>query len=805
MSFHLWNPLALAAAQVAEPEKLTGTSQTLEFLDLPALWLLVLVLIPLLALVAFVGYWKESLSPRSKVFMSALRFASLLLLLLVLFRPVFEKRREEVLPAEVVVLVDDSASMLRRDAYIGNADATSAVKKLAPKTEAGQDPTRLALAEAALEKEILPHLIEQGYEPRVFRFSESLTPFQDWETTRGGGAATHIGSAIQKSLAYHRGRHVTDILLVSDGRSNGGSAPAEAARASAVAGIPVHTLIVGDTRPVKNLVLELVESPASALAGDEIAISVRLSGRGLDETKTAEVLLTEIGQDGAPDRVLAVETVPVEEEGARLVLLAPPNEGRLRSEERRFRVSVEPVEDETLLDDNKLAITTRITTQRIRVLYIDGYPRWEYRYLKNLLLRADENLVMQVYLLSATVDFVQESSPGLESLTSVPISREELLENYDVVILGDVSPSAISPDPAKCDEFMASLREFVQRGGGLLMQAGEYNNPRDFVDTPLEELVPVVLDATGMIAFEGNTKESFRPVLEQPGAPHEIVRLHTNIETNRHLWEEDGGLRGQYWFSPVVRSKPGTQTLLRHPTASNSYGRYPLLVTGYFPSGRTMFLGIDSTWMWRYHFGDRYHERFWRNAIRWLALGRLRSGDRRVRLDSLRTSYNLDERVVLEARVLDEDYRPSDSPTQTVYYEGPWDNTEELTLELVQDRPGLYRASFDVARPGAYKAWTEREGKRNSSTEFDVILPSQENSEPAPDPELLRLIARVSSGRSAELAGLAELKAEFPGDEERRQPISSELEDAWDTWTSLLLLLALLSTEWIMRKRLELI
>jgi hypothetical protein len=148
------------------------------------------------------------------------------------------------------------------------------------------------------------------------------------------------------------------------------------------------------------------------------------------------------------------------------------------------------------------------------VLYIDGYPRWEYRYLKNLLLRADENLVMQVYLLSATVDFVQESSPGLDSLTSVPISRKELLDNYDVVILGDVSPSSISPDPAKCEEFMASLREFVQRGGGLLLQAGEYDNPRDFVDTPLEELVPVVLDATGTIAFEGNTKEDFRPVLE---------------------------------------------------------------------------------------------------------------------------------------------------------------------------------------------------------------------------------------------------------------------------------------------------
>ena len=805
MSMHLLNSLALAALQTEQPEALTGTSQTLEFLDLPQLWVLVLVLLPLLALVAFVGYWKESLATRSKVILTTLRFGSLLLLLLVLFRPVFEKRREEVLPAEVVILVDDSASMRRRDAYTGNAQATSTVKRLSPTASDVQDPTRLAIAKAALEKELLPHLRNNGYEPRLFRFSEALTPLQDWETATGSGNATHLGSAIQKTLAYHRGRHVTDILLVSDGRNNGGTAPAEAARSSGVSGIPVHALTLGDTRPIKNLILELIEAPASALAGDEIAISIRLSGRGVAANTPAEILLVEIGQDGSSDRVLAVETASVDREGTRVVLTAPPNENNLDSEERRFRVSVEPVEDETLLDDNQLEITTHITTQRIRVLYIDGYPRWEYRYLKNLLLRADENLEMQVFLLSATVDFVQESSPGLPALTSVPISREELLESYDVVILGDVSPSAISPDPAKCDEFMASLREFVQRGGGLLMQAGEYDNPRDFVDTPLEELVPVVLDSTGTIAFEGNAKEAFRPVLELPSTPHEIVRLHPDTETNRRLWEEEDGLRGQYWFSPVVRSKPGTQTLLRHPTAGNSYGRYPLLVTGYFPSGRTMFLGIDSTWMWRYHFGDRYHERFWRNSIRWLALGRLRSGDRRVRLDSLHATYNLDERVVLEARVLDEDFRPSEVPTQTVYFEDPWRNTEELALELVDDRPGLYRASFDVQRPGAYKAWTERDGKRNSSTEFEVILPSHENSEPEPDPKMMELIASISGGSAVEVGSLSDLKQEFPGDEERRQPISSQLEDAWDNWASLLILLTLLSIEWIMRKRLELI
>ena len=63
----------------------------------------------------------------------------------------------------------------------------------------------------------------------------------------------------------------------------------------------------------------------------------------------------------------------------------------------------------------------------------------------------------------------------------------------------------------------------------------------------------------------------------------------------------------------------------------------------------------------------------------------------------------------------------------------------------------------------------------------------------------------MSGGRSVELASLAQLEREFPGDEERRQPISSQLEDAWDNWGTLLVLLALLSAEWITRKRLEMV
>jgi len=468
-------------------------------------------------------------------------------------------------------------------------------------------------------------------------------------------------------------------------------------------------------------------------------------------------------------------------------------------------VRIPPLPEETLRDDNAVEFSVHVTPEKIRVLLVEGYPRWEYRYLKNLLLRSDQNLEVQCYLLSATPDFVQESTKGLPPLAAVPTNRKQLLDSYDVVILGDVNPYKISPDPLRCEEFLASLHEFVERGGGLIVQAGEVDNPRAFLGTPLEELLPVVVDPTGVSSSDLSGGEEFRGRLEDAANPHEVVRLVPDAAENRALWETEAGLRGFTWFYPVLRAKPGAQVLLRHPEAHNAQGNYPLIVCGYFPAGRTLFMGVDSTFMWRYRFGDRYHERFWRNALRWVALGRLKSGDRRVQLDALRSRYNLDERITLEGRVLDEDYRPSEAQTVDAHLSGPEGAESELKLTLVPDHPGLYRASLDVQRPGLYRVSTESKGVRTASADFEVVLPSRENSDPAPDPQMLLRISQASGGGAVELSQLESLEDRFPGNKERRETISSELDDAWDHWGTLALALVILCAEWILRKRWELV
>ena len=802
-----------SGAAPAEGQPDTATSWKL--LEAPEPWVVVLVVLPLSFAIAWRAYAREHLSSGARGLLVGLRWLSLLALLTILARPVQVRSQERVTPAQILVLADDSASMSRRDAYTGAEQQAEALAALvgsgsdvaSPKAAraAVAETTRAELAAAWLDRELLPHLERRDYDAQLLRFATTAEALAQAEDLSGRGPATHLGDALGAALAQSRGRPVKGIVVLGDGRSNGGLDPMAATERAVQAGIPVHTVVVGDTRPERNLVLELVEAPSSVLEEDEISVTVRVRARGVESSASIEVLLEEL--DGDTAQPVDQQRVEPSEEGTRVTLTAPGRRTGSRGLERRFRVSVEPLPEERMLDDNEVAAVVRVNPERIRVLYLDGYPRWEYRQLKDMLLRADERIEAQMYLLSATPDFPQEATRGLDRLTRVPTRADQLLDRYDVVILGDVNPWAISADPAEGEQFVRSLTEFVEKGGGLCVVAGEFDMPKAVAGTDFAKLLPVTLDPTGALAFEVDTTVEQHPTLEDPASPHQIVRLHPDPDLNRQLWQDEGGLRGFYWYFPVRGAKPGAQVLLRHPTASLSGDgeRDPLLVAGYYPEGRTLFLAIDSTHRWQFRYEHRYHERFWRNAIRWLALGRLKGGDRRHQLEALEPEYGLDERVSLEARVLDEDFEPLEAESRTVELRGP--DGEEERLELTPDpsRPGVFRTSFEAGRAGAWSAVLLDADEAVARADYEVVLPSHENADPTPDPAGMLALAQRTGGRAVTLSEASALLEAFPGGEERREALRSDLLDAWDRWGTLALVLALLTLEWIARKRFELI
>src|SRR5207302_5610877 len=138
-------------------------------------------------------------------------------------------------------------------------------------------------------------------------------------------------------------------------------------------------------------------------------------------------------------------------------------------------------------DNNRIERTIFVRDAKlIKVLYVEGYPRYEFRFLKHLLERESEKekgnktIDLKVLLLDADSDYASEDKSALADFPT----REEL-NAYDVLILGDVDPK----DPKLGDRRLQYVADFVrERGGGLLLIAGpRHFNPHAYKDGPLRD------------------------------------------------------------------------------------------------------------------------------------------------------------------------------------------------------------------------------------------------------------------------------------------------------------------------------
>jgi len=345
-------------------------------------------------------------------------------------------------------------------------------------------------------------------------------------------------------------------------------------------------------------------------------------------------------------------------------------------------------------DNNRVEIPVRVLDAKMKVLYIEGPPRWEYRYLKNALMR-DETIEVSCVLTSADFEFAQE---GDLPISYIP-SKEEDLFAYDVVIIGDVPKGDIS------EQQQAGIVKLVEKlGGGMLMMAGEKHAPLEYRGTGFEKMLPVDLDRRGLPpdAFsEAYRNKVFKPMLTAEGELHPETSFVADVESNKKLWET---LPGMFWYYPVARAKPGATVLLIHPFARSTYGPEPLLAVHYYGAGKCAFLATDETWRWRDRVGDKYAARFWGQVIRDLCQNKLIGKSKRFRISTAKSEYRLGEKVEVFAQVLDEKFEPESKPAVEVDLETPGAGSIKLRLGAQENEPGRFRGEFMPETVGQYRA-----------------------------------------------------------------------------------------------------
>jgi len=238
---------------------------------------------------------------------------------------------------------------------------------------------------------------------------------------------------------------------------------------------------------------------------------------------------------------------------------------------------------------------------RLRVLFIEGDSRWEFRFVKSLL-QKQETVDLKVLLLDADPEW---ATADKSALVEFPEKKE--LNQFDVAILGDFDPQKLP----KSKERLRDLADFVkERGGSLLMIAGEHFAPHAFKDTPLADVLPISISKAHQPPEpnEGLT-ESYRPELTAEGRKHPVFQFSADEKDNRAIWDR---LNPLYWSSEGYEARRGAAVLATHPRQ-----RHPLVVQQSVGKGTSLFFGINETWRWRED--EARFNQFWIQTVRYLA------------------------------------------------------------------------------------------------------------------------------------------------------------------------------------------
>ncbi len=628
---------------------------------------------------------------RQQFALEGLRIFLAALLCLALTKPETWRRQASSEPPTFVVLQDHSGSMETLDMPMEEGQGTA---------------SRQAWMEA------------QTLEKEGFRFEK-----RRFESRASG--RTNIHAALTEVLDS---RPLPEgIVLYSDGDWNAGESPETLALRFRRQGIPVVTVPVGQSRALPDIRLQWLPMPKTVLLEEPTRLPFRLENH-LD--REVEVTVTfQAGDEADPE--------------SRVLLLAP---GQVRDEHMLWRpetlgaqsltLTTPVLPGETREDNNVAEITVDVKRDRLQVLVIDSAPRWEFRYLRNALMR-DPNVDLACVLFHPDPEMGLGRGPSY--LDAFP-PDEEALNSYDVVFLGDVGVG----EGQLTEPQALLLRGLVEdQASGLVFIPGRRGHQARLRESSMEELFPVSLDpdidAAGVQAAVPSPLE-----LTPLGRESVLTMLGSSPNENAVIWRS---LPGFYWHAPVLRAKAGSQVLAVHAEARNAHGRLPLLVTRPFGMGKVLYLGTDGAWRWRRGVEDRYHYRFWSQVAQWMAYQRNLSESARGRIIAYPESPKQGREVSLHATLLDGNRSPLTHAEATVRWQAPSGEEGVLTLAETGGAWGAYRGQFTPEESGPYQLDVLVDGQAHGITATLAVGASIQESigDPA-RPEVLRRLAEATGG-----------------------------------------------------------
>ncbi len=655
-------------------------------------------LVLITAVLAFMGWRKSGFNFRVGL-LELLRVLIVALVAITLNQPEWLRTYQPTEFPTLLVLSDESGSMQTLD-ILQNQTAITRAQSIA----------ELSAKDAWSDIKSLDVVVE--------RFSSDL------DDPKAGTDLNHALSSALKRYENLRG-----VILASDGDWNVGDSPTSAASRLRLRGVPIYSIVAGSESKLPDLVVQRFDAPAFGIVSRPLRLPFEVRSSLPRDVQTEMIL--KVLQDGSEvDEVRQSVTIPAMGTLNESLLWRPQQTGD-------FELALElPTQAGELVKDNNLRrVPIAVREEAIKVLLIESFPRWEYRYLRNALER-DPGVDVSCLLFHPGLS---KLGGGRGYIKTFPKTLEELAK-FDVVFLGDVGVGERQLTLEQCRLLKGLVRS---QASGLIFMPGIRGEHLSLMDTELEELYPVVLDAGQRKGWGSREPAQFE--LTETGRRSLLTKLEDDEGMNADLWET---LPGFHWYAATSRSKAGTEVLATHKTEMGPRGRIPLLVTKAYGTGKVLFMGTDAAWRWRKGVEDKYHYRFWGQVARWMAYQRNIAQGERMRLFYSPDRPLVDGLVNLNANVMSESGEPLQEGTVTVQAVAPNGETETIRLRANGDEWGLFTSAFTPKQRGEYRMVLAcRENNSTLETTISVQgLERERVGEPARF-DVMKELAAISGGR----------------------------------------------------------
>ncbi len=743
---------------------------------------------------------------------------SLLFLLLAVLLPRDRIWFERQSWPDIVLMLDDSASMSNVDQY-----KETRIKEIADRLaqhEGIADGQRLSLAKALIARGdsdwLTAMLTRRKIRVHVYHCSSRAHRLKDATELNEVPSAleairllkaeptndsSQLGMAVRQVLNDFRGSSLAAVVLLTDGVTTEGEDLVKVSKYARQLGVPLYFVGIGEAQETRDLYLHDLTAPDSAYVNDRLVFTVNVTARGFPRL-SVPIALREKGKDRPLDR----KTISFDgtKKTVKVILTHQPSEPG----EKTFVLDVPGQEEEVSTENNRLQRSVFVhESKQIKVLYVEGYRRWEFHYLKTLLeresnrIKGNKSIDLKVLLLDADAEF---ASQDRSAISEFPAKTE--LNTFDVVILGDVDPQA--KFDGKMTEHLKDLADFArERGGGLLAISGERFMPSAYKDSPLKDVLPIDV-TTAEAPPDVDIAETFRPQLTPVGRTHQIFQFSPGDEReNETIWNR---LREMYWHADGYKLKRAAEVLAVVPKRDgenkNPMGTdgKPLVVQQFAGAGRCLFLGFCETWRWNWREDQAYYNRFWIETVRYLA--RTRLGRIELRLDR-QTSYRRGEPIKMTVRFPDDAPPPSTDLGVKVTVERrnpakPGDSeVRTVQLSKVEGSRATYEALLTQTPEGDYKFWLDSPtATPRPQVECKVVRPPGEMENLRMNQADLERAADESHGRFYTLADADRLIDDLPTGTRVTVNAPGPPYILWNHFALFILAIGLLTTEWLMRK-----